>query len=236
MNKHTTPTVTRELAIRYRPTESIRPDPANPRAHKPPQVAAIARSITSFGFNVPLLVDEGGMIIAGHGRLAAARKLGLSEVPTIELGHLSEHQRQAYMIADNRLTDLSRWDDRLLGEVLRDLSIAELDFELDIIGFSVGEIDFRIEQLGEIADDDPADTPVIIADSPVSIVGDLWLLGAHRLLCGSALEQIAWDQLLQGRKADVGFTDPPFNQKVRGHVSGLGKVQHREFAMASGEM
>ena len=229
-------TPARALAVTYRPIKSIKIDAGNPRSHKPPQVAAIARSIKTFGFNVPLLVDEAGQLIAGHGRLAAAMKLGLKEVPTIELGHLSDMQRRAYMIADNRLTDLSRWDDQLLGAVLRDLSVAELDFDLDAIGFSVGEIDFRIEGLNETTPLDSADEPVTIEETAISVLGDLWHLGDHRLLCGSALDPIAWDQLMQGAKADVGFTDPPFNVKIDGHVSGLGRIKHREFEMASGEM
>lgn len=236
MSKHLTTAPARALAVSYRPIESIQPDAGNPRSHKPPQVAAIARSIKTFGFNVPLLVDAAGQLIAGHGRLAAAMKLGLKEVPTIELGHLSELQRQAYMIADNRLTDLSRWDDHLLGAVLRDLSVAELDFELDAIGFSVGEIDFKIEGLNEASALDSADDPVTIEETSVSALGDLWHLGNHRLLCGSALDPVAWDQLMQGAKADVGFTDPPFNVKIDGHVSGSGRIKHREFEMASGEM
>ena len=236
MPRISTTTPARALAVSYRPIESIQPDAGNPRSHKPPQVAAIARSNETFGFNVPLLVDEAGRLIAGHGRLAAARKLGLKEVPTVELGHLSEPQRRAYMIADNRLTDLSRWDDQLLGAVLRDLSVAELDFELDAIGFSVGEIDFKIEGLDGQTPLDAADDPVTVEETAVSALGDLWHLGDHRLLCGSALDPIAWDQLMQGEKADVGFTDPPFNVKIDGHVSGLGRIKHRDFAMASGEM
>ena len=167
MNKHHT-TAGPELSVAYLPIDTIKPDPANPRSHKPPQVAAIARSINTFGFNVPLLVDEQQTIIAGHGRLAAARKLGLTSVSVIELTHLSEQQRKAYMIADNRLTDLSSWNDQLLGEVLRDLSVADLDFELDAIGFSVGEIDFRIGGLSDGTDDDPADAPVSIDAAAVT--------------------------------------------------------------------
>ena len=224
------------LVVRHLPTASINPDASNPRSHKPPQVAAIARSIKAFGFNVPILIDGMGTVIAGHGRLAAAKKLGLADVPTIMVEHLSDTQRKAYMIADNRLTDLSRWDDQLLGEILRDLSVAELEFELDTIGFSVGEIDFRIEALGQQSADNLADGPVELAATPVSVEGDLWHCGQHRLLCGDALDPVAWGQLMSGKLAVLGFTDPPYNVKVHGHVSGLGKVRHREFAMASGEM
>ena len=236
MNRHSTIAKNPELSLRYLPTDTIKPDPANPRSHKPSQISAIARSIETFGFNVPLLVDEELRIIAGHGRLAAAKKIGLHEVPTIGIGHLSDQQRKAYMIADNRLTDLSRWDDQLLGEVLRDLSVADLDFDLDAIGFSVGEIDFRIEGLGDSKNSDPADALIALEEIAVTVVGDLWQLGSHRLLCGSALDGAAWERLMNGRRADVGFTDPPYNVKINGHVSGLGKVEHREFAMASGEM
>ncbi|MBV9932550.1 MAG: ParB N-terminal domain-containing protein [Alphaproteobacteria bacterium] len=133
---------------------ALRPDPSNPRARKPQQVAAIAKSIRTFGFNVPVLVDQDCSIIAGHGRVAAALKLGLETVPVIRIEHLSPNQRRAYMIADNRLTDISRWDERLLGEVLRDLTVADLDFELDAIGFSVAEIDLKIDALEEAEAED----------------------------------------------------------------------------------
>ena len=224
------------LSVLYRPIESIQPDASNPRSHKPPQIAAIARSIGTFGFNVPLLIDGEGTVIAGHGRLAAAIKLGLAEVPTIKVEHLSDAQRKAYMIADNRLTDLSGWDDQLLGEVLRDLSVADLDFDLDAIGFSVGEIDFHIEALADEPPTDPADASVNLSATAVTVEGDVWHCGSHRLLCGDALDPRSWDKLMAGQSASMGFTDPPFNVKVHGHVSGLGKVRHREFAMAAGEM
>lgn len=226
----------RRLELEYVPTSSLLPDPRNARLHKPPQIAAIARSMRTFGFNVPLLIDAAGQIIAGHGRLEAAKKNGLVEVPVIRVDHLSEAQRIAYMIADNRLTDLSQWDEQVLGETLRDLSIAHLDFELDAIGFSVGEIDFRIVNLEQSAEGDHADCPVELNSSAISLPGDLWQLGPHRILCGNALGPEAWDALMDGQLAAVGFADPPFNVNVNGHVSGLGKVQHREFAMASGEM
>ena len=236
MSTSKSPTRPARLQLTYRVTASLKGDPSNPRAHTPAQIAGIARSIETFGFNVPILIDGDGTVIAGHGRLAAAIKLGMSEVPTVMAGHLSAAQRQAYMIADNRLTDLSKWDERLLGEVLRDLSVAELDFDLDAIGFSVGEIDFRIEALDKPSADDSADGPIEISGTPITREGDLWFLGRHRLLCGSALDPELWGRLMSGQLASVAFTDPPYNVKVHGHVSGLGKVRHREFAMASGEM
>ena len=224
------------LSVEYLPIDSIKADPTNPRLHKAAQVTAISRSILTFGFNVPLLVDESDRIVGGHGRLAAAAKAGLKELPVIRLGHLTEHQRKAFMIADNRLTDLSRWDEKLLAETVRDLSLADLDFDLDVIGFSVGEIDLRIESLSDATDNAPDDQlPVLEADA-VSRLGDLWVCGEHRLLCGDAREASSWTRLMDGKLAAAGFTDPPYNDNIDGFVSGLGAHRHREFKMASGEM
>src|ERR1700693_6293748 len=135
------------LAIEYKSTAALRPDPKNPRAHSDRQIEQIARSIQTFGFNVPVLVDAGMRVIAGHGRLMACKLLGIDDVPVIRLDHLSEHQRRAFMIADNRLTENAEWDDRLLGEQLKILSEAELDFTLETTGFEMGEIDLMIENL-----------------------------------------------------------------------------------------
>jgi DNA modification methylase len=222
------------LAIEHLSPALLRPDPYNPRSHKPPQVAAIARSIQTFGFNMPVLVDGADMIIAGHGRVAAALKLGLAEVPVIRIGHLSDDQRRAYMIADNRLCDVGTWDDKLLGDVLRNLTLADLDFELDAIGFSVGEIDMKIEALDAPVSD--ADEPPVELGPPVTIAGDMWQLGRHRLICGDALAAVTWARLMGAAKAAMVFTDPPYNVPIQGHVSGLGRHRHREFAAASGEM
>lgn len=235
------PTINPKLHLVYRRISDLRPDPRNPRTHSPKQVRQIARSISSFGFNVPILVDGEGQVIAGHGRLLACKDLGWEEVPTIALEHLTEAQVKAYRIADNRLTEISEWDDRLLAEQLKELSLVDLDFSLEAIGFEMGEIDFRIESLeapeGPGGGPDPADDlPDIPEGDPVTKLGDLWLLGRHRLLCGNALEDEALAVLMGGRKAAVVFTDPPYNVPIDGHCTGLGTVRHREFAMAAGEM
>lgn len=225
-----------KLALTYLTTSSLNEDPRNARAHGKHQIAALARSIEAFGFNVPILIDANNTVIAGHGRLAAAKMLGLGEVPTLSLEHLTDQQKRAYMIADNRLTDLSRWDDKLLGETLRDLSLADLDFDLDAIGFSVGEIDLRIESLSDSEQDATEDElPPLQADA-VTKPGDCWKLGPHRLLCGDALHEGSWQKLMDGKLAAAGFTDPPYNVKIDGFVSGLGKHRHREFAQGAGEM
>ena len=212
--------------------------PRNPRIHSKRQIRQIARSIKAFGFNVPVLIDASGNVIAGHGRILACTLLGWTEVPTISLDHLSEAQARAFMIADNRLTEISVWDDRLLAEELQQLSLLELNFELEDIGFDTGEIDFRIQGLNTQRDgkDDPADAIPQISGPAISRVGDLWLLDDHRVLCGSALDASAYTALMQGELAATVNTDPPYNTRIGGHVSGLGAIRHREFVMASGEM
>lgn len=224
------------LGIVYHATSSLIVDELNPRAHNKTQIAALARSIGAFGFNVPILIDGTGKLIAGHGRLAAAKKLNIAEVPTIHLEHLSEDQRRAYMIADNRLTDLSRWDEKILGETLRDLSVADLNFELDAIGFSVGEIDLRIEGLDASDGTSIEDELPDLQEEAATKHGDVWKLGPHSLLCGDALDEEAWGRLMGGKLAAAGFTDPPYNLKVNGFISGLGKHRHREFEQGAGEM
>jgi hypothetical protein len=226
------------INVSYQRIADLQLDPRNPRTHHPKQVRQIARSIEAFGFNVPVLVDAQRKVIAGHGRILACRLLGWSEVPTISLEHLSAEQAKAFMIADNRLTENSRWDDRLLAEQLRELSVLELDFSLEATGFEMGEIDLRIEGLGSHAEAaEPCDDLGALPSGPaVARAGDLWLLGEHRVQCGSALDPAAYAALMGDEQAALVFCDPPYNVPIDGHVSGLGAVRHREFAMACGEM
>jgi DNA modification methylase len=227
------------IAVVYRRIAELKLDPRNPRVHSPRQIRQIARSIEAFGFNVPVLVDADHKVIAGHGRVLACRELGWPEVPTVRLEHLTKPQAQAFMIADNRLTENSTWDDQLLGEQLKELSVLNLDFSLESTGFDMGEIDLRIERLTAepAVGDDPADAvPAIPASPPVSRAGDLWLLGRHRIYCGSALESGAYAALMEDQQAAMVFTDPPYNVPIDGHVCGRGVVRHQDFVMASGEM
>ena len=179
------PSARSPLSVAYLPLDRVRPDPGNARRHSEKQIRQIARSIETFGFNVPILVDGGGNVVAGHGRLAAARRLGRSEIPTIRLEHLTEAQKRAFRIADNRLAEVAEWDDRRLGEELEALAGVELDFDLETIGFETDEIDLRIESLNaaERCNDEP---PILPAGPSVSRAGDLWRLGPHKLLCGDA--------------------------------------------------
>lgn len=232
----------RDHSLLNRRIEDLHLDPMNPRIHAPKQVRKIAKSIEAFGFNVPILIDHDCQVIAGHGRLLAAKGLGLTEVPTIMLEHLTEAQAKAFMIADNRLTETSAWDDQLLAEQLKALSMLNLDFSLEVTGFDMGEIDFRVEGLEETPDGggkggDPGDVlPEPVEGKPVTALGDLWCLGPHRVLCGDALSEEAFSALMADQKAAVVFSDPPYNVPITGHVTGNGAIQHREFPMACGEM
>ena len=226
------------LEIIYRSVDGLRPDPANPRCHSKKQVRQIAESIKAFGFNVPILIDRDGNVVAGTGRLAACGELGMTQVPTLCLDHLTPAQLLAFRIADNRLTEIATWDDRLLAEQLKDLSLLGLDFSLEVTGFDMAEIDLRILSFeGPPEGEDPADgLPGVAAGPPVSKLGDFWRLGHHRLLCGSALDTTAFAALMGEERASVVFTDPPYNVPIDGHASGLGAIHHRPFPMASGEM
>jgi len=226
------------LAIAHRALDELKPDPKNPRTHSPKQVRQIAKSIREFGFVGVVLVDGSDNVIAGHGRLLAARQLGMTTVPVVQVDHLTPAQVKALRIADNRIAANSEFDQRLLGEAFQELSLLEVGFGLDITGFDLPEIDLMIESLGEpvSSGEDPADEVPETAATAISTCGDLWQLGSHRLLCGSALDAAAYQTLLDGALAEYAITDPPYNVPIRGHVSGNGAVQHREFAMASGEM
>jgi DNA modification methylase len=227
------------LKIVYRAIDEMKPDPANARQHSKAQIRKLANSIETFGFNVPVLVDAELNVICGHGRLAACHALGLAEVPTLSLNHLSRAQARAFMIADNRLTEIASWDDRLLAQQLKDLSLAGLDFSLELTGFEMPEIDLRIASLDDPPEgtDEPADMlPEAAAGPPLSQIGDLWALGCHRLLCGTVLDRAAFAALMGEERAAMVFTDPPYNVPIDGHASGLGAIHHRPFPMASGEM
>jgi DNA modification methylase len=210
----------------------------NARTHSRKQLRQIAASIRQFGFTNPVLVDGAGQIIAGHGRVEAAKLLGLTEVPTLRLSHLSEADKRAYILADNRLAEKAGWDRAILAIELQ--ALIDLDFQVEITGFETSEIDIILDDAGEAnggspgPEDDIPDVPS--AGTAIAWLGDLWKLGSHRLLCGSALEPNAYDTLMEAQRAEMVFTDPPYNVPIDGHVSGLGRIRHREFAMACGEM
>ena len=224
-------------AVEWRNVDRLTPYPRNARTHSTKQINQIAASIKEFGFTNPVLIDADGGIIAGHGRVEAAKLLGLDRVPAIQLDHLTEVQKRAYILADNRLAEKAGWDEELLAVELQYLSHIDLDFDIEITGFETVEIDLLIEGL-EAGDDDEADAVPDMDDdvAPVSRVGELWLLGPHRLLCGDALDPASYETLMAGAKAGLVFTDPPYNVEIDGNVCGSGRIKHQDFVMASGEM
>lgn len=223
------------LAIHYRLLGDLKPAERLARQHSRKQLQQIAASIRQFGFVSPILVDAEGRIVAGHGRVEAAKSLKLHEVPTVCLAHLSETQLRAYRLADNRLAELAGWDAELLTLELGELTALELDFDLEITGFETADLDRLLAPASAetASEEDAFRAPECPA---ASRSGDLWLLGSHRLLCADARQEAVYQRLLGGETAQMVFTDPPYNVPIQGHVSGLGQVQHREFAMASGEM
>jgi DNA modification methylase len=222
--------------ISYLATSALTPHPNNARKHSRTQIGAIAKSIEAFGFTAPILVNKDRYILAGHGRHQAAKLLDLNSVPVIFLDDLTDGQAKAYMLADNKLTDRSTWDDAKVAAQLKELTELVLDFDIEATGFEPPEIDFRIQSLDETDVADRADDFHLAAGPAVSVHGDVWHLRDHRIYCGNAVDPAAYQTLMEGQKAATAFTDPPYNVKVDGHVSGNGSITHREFAMASGEM
>lgn len=220
--------------LRLVPIAELTPYAGNARTHSAKQIKQIAASIREFGFVNPVLVSDDGEIVAGHGRVMAAKRLGMTEVPVLRLSHLSAAQRQAYVLADNKLAENAGWDADLLAIELQGL--LDMDFDLELTGFSLAEIDIVLDEAGS----EPQRTADIVqapsSEPPVTRVGDLWQLGDHRLLCGDALSADDMARLMDGDTAGLIFTDPPYNVPIDGNVGGLGAHKHREFAMASGEM
>ncbi|MBI3126068.1 MAG: ParB N-terminal domain-containing protein [Candidatus Tectomicrobia bacterium] len=225
-------------AIEYLPIASFKPNPKNPRTHSREQVRQIARSIKKLGFTNPLLIAADNRIIAGHGRFEAAKLLGMKKLPAIRLEGMTEVQIRAYILADNKLALNAGWDEKLLALEFRYLHELEIDFNLELTGFETAEIDNLFEILGPADEDAAADAVPEIdpAEPAVSLLGDFWCLGRHRLLCGDATQKESYRLLMGEQLAQLVITDPPFNVPIGGHVSGLGRIQHAEFAMASGEM
>jgi DNA modification methylase len=228
------------MAIEPMPVAALYPYPGNPRTHSKRQVRQIAESIQRFGFTNPVLIGEDGEIIAGHGRVEAAKLLGLESVPTVRLAHLDAAQRRAYVLADNKLALNAGWDRDLLAIELQGL--INLEFDIELTGFSAAEIDIVLDEAHEGSTDGPAepeDQVLFTVEDPASAVtrsGDLWCLGRHRMICGDARDRAVFDKLMGDERADLIFTDPPYNVPIDGHVTGLGRIRHREFAMGVGEM
>ena len=215
----------------------LKPQARNARTHSKRQIKQIAASIEKFGFTNPVLVDDDNRILAGHGKVAAAKLLKLQEVPALRLADMSEADKRAYAIADNRLAEKAGWDREVLAIELQ--ALVDLNFEVELTGFEMGEIDLILGEAAEaknppLAPEDAV--PKLSSGRPVSQSGDLWILGPHRLFCGDSREVSCYERLMQGEAARLVITDPPYNVKIEGNVCGLRATRHREFAMASGEM
>jgi len=223
-------------AIELRPLTSLKPYANNARRHSRKQIRQIAESIRRFGFTNPVLIRDDGGIIAGHGRVMAAKELGLETVPTLKLSHLTPEEVRAYVIADNKLALNAGWDNEMLAIEFQ--ALIDSEFDLSFTGFSLAEIDLTFDQAREASVETPDGLDVIpdLPEAAVTRLGDLWILGKHRLLCGDAREKRDYSRLLGAEKADLIFTDPPYNVEIDGNVTVLGRHSHREFAMASGEM
>jgi DNA modification methylase len=231
------PESTPHPSIEHRAPSSLHPYARNARTHSRKQLRQIADSITRFGFTNPVLISDGGEIIAGHGRVEAAKLLGLETVPALRLSHLNEAERRAYVLADNKLALNAGWDQDLLAIELQ--ALIDLDFDVAVTGFSTAEIDLTLDAARER---NPGGTDAMedeippVGDRAVCRPGEIWELGRHRLLCADARDTATYEPLMRGQVADLVFTDPPYNVPIDGHVCGQGEVRHREFAMAAGEM
>lgn len=215
--------------IEYVATDTLVPNPCNARTHSAKQIAQIGASIDRFGWLVPIVADEDGLIAAGHGRWEAARQRGIADVPVIRARFLSDEDRRAFALAENRIAELSGWDEDILGEELK--ALFDGGYEIEITGFSVNDLDISVPLVNK---DDP---PVPEQDGPaVSRLGDLWRIDHHRLICGDARDVGVWETLLGDERASLVFADPPYNVPIDGFVSGNGRNRHREFVMGAGEM
>src|ERR1700746_4008295 len=226
------------LSIEYQPLGRLKLRAANPRTHSDKQIDQIAKSIQRFGFTNPIIADDDDNIVAGEGRFKAAKKLGFCEVPLVRLSAMSEAEIRAYVIADNKLAENAGWDRNLLAlelQYLSDLGLDDLD--VTITGFELPEIEVLMGEVAAANNDDSADEVVEPAPGPaITRLGDVWHIGGHRLVCGDSTKPETYQALLGDKRAQMVFSDPPYNVPIAGHVGGLGKIQHREFAMASGEM
>jgi DNA modification methylase len=219
------------------PPRRLRPAQRNARTHSKKQIRQIADSIERFGVISPIVADDRGRIVAGHARAEAAKLIGLKHVPVIRLSHLNETEIRAYMLADNKLAEKAGWDREILAIELEELQIAlpEIGLDLAITGFDPGEVD-AIK--GDFGEDhlNPVDQIPDLEDVTVARKGDLFVLSQHRLVVGDARDAQAYVHLMQSQVATMAFLDPPYNVRIDGHVGGRGRVKHREFACASGEM
>ncbi len=221
----------KEPRIELVPIETLRPYEKNPRTHPKAQIKLIEASIRRFGVINPAVVDAEGNVICGHERLEALKRLGFKTIPVIRVEHLTDDEVRSYRLCDNRIAESAGWDRELLGFEIQHL--VEVNFDLDLTGFETAELDLALGT--QIKAPDAADK-IPRLEAPISRLGDRWILGYHRLLCGDCLTMESFRRLLSRVRAQMVFTDPPYNVPIDGNVCGLGSIRHREFLMGAGEM
>jgi DNA modification methylase len=221
------------LKIETLPIRDLRANPNNSRLHPRTQIEKLRRAIEEFGFLIPVLIDERNTTIAGHARIEAAERCGLTAVPCVRANHLSEAQKRAFIISDNRLAEDARWDFQVLAKEFEFLRLEGMD--LETTGFEIPELDMVFAAADNAASPEDDKIPDLQPTRTITKPHDFWTMGDHRLICADARRPESFVQLLSGHKADLVFVDPPYNVRIRGHVSGKGRVKHREFAEASGE-
>jgi DNA modification methylase len=225
-----------DFRIEHLEIADLKPNPRNARLHSKKQLHQIAASIREFGFNSIVVIDEDGVILVGHGRVEAAKLAGLTTLPVLRVTHLTDEQKVGFSQADNKIALNADWDLEQVKLLFRELSIVELNFDMEVTGFETAEIDLLIDGPTASTKADRSDLVPEPQKQAVSRLGDLWHLGDHRLICADACDKAAYAELLNGEQVRLVFTDPPYNVPIDGHVGGLGAVKHREFKMASGEM
>jgi len=226
-----------DVKIKYIKTSALKAYAKNAKNHPEKQIQQIAESIKEFGFNNPILIDENNEIIAGHGRFEAAKIMQLDTVPAIRLSHLNEAQKRAYRLADNKISENGGWNTDLLHLEISELETICNDFDITITGFEDVEIDVMNNPLEKkSADKKLNQIPYIPENEIISKIGDIWIMGNHRIICGNSLQPKTFQKLIGDKVADMILQDPPYNVKISGHVCNSGSIKHKEFAMASGEM
>ncbi len=213
------------LNIQYITINHLKAFSGNARTHSKQQIKQIAQSIKAFGFINPVLIDADNCLVAGHGRLMAAKSIGLKTIPCIRIDHLSNDEKRAYILADNKLAENAGWDNELLKVELSYLSQVEVDVDVELTGFVIPEIDI-VMGTSQLNDEEVPAPTLAPLDETVSQLGDLWQLGSHRLICGDCRETQVIEKLMDGKQASLVCTDPPYNVMIAGHARGLGKDKH----------
>jgi DNA modification methylase len=222
-----------KLQIEEIPISSLKWNARSPRVHPEKQIEMLARNIDTFGFLIPCLISDQNRLLCGNARVLSAMRLGMETVPAVRVSHLSDNDQRVFILADAKLSEHARWHPEILQEEIQFTTNLNIDLDLSVIGFETAEVDLILERTEEQIEDDPTES---LRPQAISRSGDIWRAGEHRVCCGDALSERSYDAVLGRSRAGLVVTDPPYNVRINGHVGGSGEIQHREFAMASGEM